>query len=171
MMMISCLTWWIFSSTAANSWWGSDEFYCFVLLQILNPPPSPATVRSQYTMEFGYSSNSPSTHRSYRYLLHLHRPVQVFFSPAGTPKLLLWIPQIPKLLAVPPWLFGRKVMDLVWKCNQPADYSLPCCDLEGFLQHMWTFTAVPQCTHGAAFKDGRPRSVCFETLNAPRELR
>uniref|UniRef100_A0AAY4EED2 EGF-like domain-containing protein n=1 Tax=Denticeps clupeoides TaxID=299321 RepID=A0AAY4EED2_9TELE len=37
--------------------------FCF---QILNPPPSPATVRSQYTMEFGYSSNSPSTHRSYR---------------------------------------------------------------------------------------------------------
>lgn len=37
---------------------------CF---QILNPPPSPATVRSQYTLEFGYSSNSPSTHRSYRY--------------------------------------------------------------------------------------------------------
>ncbi|XP_062373779.1 low-density lipoprotein receptor-related protein 6 isoform X2 [Sardina pilchardus] len=34
---------------------------------ILNPPPSPATVRSQYTMEFGYSSNSPSTHRSYSY--------------------------------------------------------------------------------------------------------
>lgn len=37
-------------------------------LQILNPPPSPATVRSQYTVEFGYSSNSPSTHRSYRWV-------------------------------------------------------------------------------------------------------
>lgn len=36
--------------------------------QILNPPPSPATVRSQYTLEFGYSSNSPSTHRSYRWV-------------------------------------------------------------------------------------------------------
>uniref|UniRef100_A0A4W3II89 Low-density lipoprotein receptor-related protein n=1 Tax=Callorhinchus milii TaxID=7868 RepID=A0A4W3II89_CALMI len=33
---------------------------------MLNPPPSPATERSHYTMEFGYSSNSPSTHRSYR---------------------------------------------------------------------------------------------------------
>lgn len=40
---------------------------CAVIgLQILNPPPSPATVRSQYTLECGYSSNSPSTHRSYR---------------------------------------------------------------------------------------------------------
>ncbi|KAK5896343.1 hypothetical protein CgunFtcFv8_009955 [Champsocephalus gunnari] len=40
---------------------------------ILNPPPSPATVRSQYTMEFGYSSNSPSTHRSYSYRPYSYR--------------------------------------------------------------------------------------------------
>uniref|UniRef100_A0A673HQS4 Low-density lipoprotein receptor-related protein 6-like n=1 Tax=Sinocyclocheilus rhinocerous TaxID=307959 RepID=A0A673HQS4_9TELE len=46
---------------------------------ILNPPPSPATVRSQYTMEFGYSSNSPSTHRSYRPYSYRH------FAPPTTP--------------------------------------------------------------------------------------
>uniref|UniRef100_A0A672MHT7 Low-density lipoprotein receptor-related protein 6-like n=1 Tax=Sinocyclocheilus grahami TaxID=75366 RepID=A0A672MHT7_SINGR len=46
---------------------------------ILNPPPSPATVRSQYTMEFGYSSNSPSTHRSYRPYNYRH------FAPPTTP--------------------------------------------------------------------------------------
>ncbi|XP_006642533.3 low-density lipoprotein receptor-related protein 5 [Lepisosteus oculatus] len=38
--------------------------------QILNPPPSPATDRSLYNTEIFYSSNSPSTTRSYRpYLL------------------------------------------------------------------------------------------------------
>uniref|UniRef100_A0A8D3C4B4 EGF-like domain-containing protein n=1 Tax=Scophthalmus maximus TaxID=52904 RepID=A0A8D3C4B4_SCOMX len=46
---------------------------------LLNPPPSPATVRSQYTMEFGYSSNSPSTHRSYRPYTYRH------FAPPTTP--------------------------------------------------------------------------------------
>uniref|UniRef100_A0A8C2D0X4 Low density lipoprotein receptor-related protein 6 n=1 Tax=Cyprinus carpio TaxID=7962 RepID=A0A8C2D0X4_CYPCA len=46
---------------------------------ILNPSPSPATVRSQYTMEFGYSSNSPSTHRSYRPYSYRH------FAPPTTP--------------------------------------------------------------------------------------
>lgn len=51
-----------------------DRFLCqtinkrLISPQILNPPPSPATVRSQYTIEFGYSSNSPSTHRSYRWV-------------------------------------------------------------------------------------------------------
>uniref|UniRef100_A0AAR2JRQ2 EGF-like domain-containing protein n=1 Tax=Pygocentrus nattereri TaxID=42514 RepID=A0AAR2JRQ2_PYGNA len=56
-------------------------FHSFPLffLQILNPPPSPATVRSQYTMEFGYSSNSPSTHRSYRPYSYRH------FAPPTTP--------------------------------------------------------------------------------------
>ncbi|XP_075422854.1 low-density lipoprotein receptor-related protein 5 isoform X1 [Ascaphus truei] len=34
--------------------------------QILNPPPSPATDRSLYNTEVFYSSNSPSTTRSYR---------------------------------------------------------------------------------------------------------
>ncbi|XP_069480204.1 low-density lipoprotein receptor-related protein 5 isoform X1 [Ambystoma mexicanum] len=34
--------------------------------QILNPPPSPATDRSLYNTEMFYSSNSPSTIRSYR---------------------------------------------------------------------------------------------------------
>uniref|UniRef100_A0AAY4BNR6 EGF-like domain-containing protein n=1 Tax=Denticeps clupeoides TaxID=299321 RepID=A0AAY4BNR6_9TELE len=34
--------------------------------QILNPPPSPATDRSLYNAEMFYSSNSPSTTRSYR---------------------------------------------------------------------------------------------------------
>ncbi|KAJ8249123.1 hypothetical protein GJAV_G00231420 [Gymnothorax javanicus] len=34
--------------------------------QILNPPPSPATDRSLYNGEIFYSSNSPSTTRSYR---------------------------------------------------------------------------------------------------------
>ncbi|XP_005988070.1 low-density lipoprotein receptor-related protein 5 isoform X2 [Latimeria chalumnae] len=34
--------------------------------QILNPPPSPATDRSLYNTEMFYSSNSPSTTRSYR---------------------------------------------------------------------------------------------------------
>ncbi|XP_048887171.1 low-density lipoprotein receptor-related protein 5-like [Brienomyrus brachyistius] len=34
--------------------------------QILNPPPSPATDRSLYNAEIFYSSNSPSTTRSYR---------------------------------------------------------------------------------------------------------
>ncbi|CAH2276476.1 low-density lipo receptor-related 6 isoform X1 [Pelobates cultripes] len=48
---------------------------------ILNPPPSPATERSQYTMEFGYSSNSPSTHRSYRYRPYSYR----HFAPPTTP--------------------------------------------------------------------------------------
>uniref|UniRef100_A0A671SUC2 Low-density lipoprotein receptor-related protein 6-like n=1 Tax=Sinocyclocheilus anshuiensis TaxID=1608454 RepID=A0A671SUC2_9TELE len=48
---------------------------------ILNPPPSPATVRSQYTMEFGYSSNSPSTHRSYSYRPYSYR----HFAPPTTP--------------------------------------------------------------------------------------
>ncbi|KAM3859173.1 low-density lipoprotein receptor-related protein 6 isoform 5-T5 [Diretmus argenteus] len=48
---------------------------------ILNPPPSPATVRSQYTMEFGYSSNSPSTHRSYSYRPYTYR----HFAPPTTP--------------------------------------------------------------------------------------
>uniref|UniRef100_A0A3Q2QM79 Low density lipoprotein receptor-related protein 6 n=1 Tax=Fundulus heteroclitus TaxID=8078 RepID=A0A3Q2QM79_FUNHE len=47
---------------------------------ILNPPPSPATVRSQYTLEFGYSSNSPSTHRSY-YRPYTYR----HFAPPTTP--------------------------------------------------------------------------------------
>ncbi|KAL4613478.1 low-density lipoprotein receptor-related protein 5-like isoform X1 [Arapaima gigas] len=38
--------------------------------QMLNPPPSPATDRSMYNVELFYSSNSPSTIRSYRpYLL------------------------------------------------------------------------------------------------------
>ncbi|KAE8613421.1 hypothetical protein XENTR_v10007716 [Xenopus tropicalis] len=46
---------------------------------ILNPPPSPATERSHYTMEFGYSSNSPSTHRSYRPYSYRH------FAPPTTP--------------------------------------------------------------------------------------
>lgn len=46
---------------------GSGSGLMLSVFQILNPPPSPATVRSQYTLEFGYSSNSPSTHRSYRY--------------------------------------------------------------------------------------------------------
>ncbi|KAG7267428.1 hypothetical protein CRUP_021333 [Coryphaenoides rupestris] len=48
---------------------------------ILNPPPSPATVRSQYTIEFGYSSNSPSTHRSYSYRPYTYR----HFAPPTTP--------------------------------------------------------------------------------------
>ncbi|XP_061523276.1 low-density lipoprotein receptor-related protein 6 isoform X2 [Phycodurus eques] len=48
---------------------------------ILNPPPSPATVRSQYTLEFGYSSNSPSTHRSYSYRPYTYR----HFAPPTTP--------------------------------------------------------------------------------------
>uniref|UniRef100_A0A8C7N4X8 LDL receptor related protein 6 n=1 Tax=Oncorhynchus kisutch TaxID=8019 RepID=A0A8C7N4X8_ONCKI len=48
---------------------------------ILNPPPSPATVRSQYTMEFGYSSNSPSTHRSYSYRPYTYS----HFAPPTTP--------------------------------------------------------------------------------------
>uniref|UniRef100_A0A8C2D948 Low density lipoprotein receptor-related protein 6 n=1 Tax=Cyprinus carpio TaxID=7962 RepID=A0A8C2D948_CYPCA len=48
---------------------------------ILNPSPSPATVRSQYTMEFGYSSNSPSTHRSYSYRPYSYR----HFAPPTTP--------------------------------------------------------------------------------------
>uniref|UniRef100_A0A4W4GAH4 EGF-like domain-containing protein n=1 Tax=Electrophorus electricus TaxID=8005 RepID=A0A4W4GAH4_ELEEL len=48
---------------------------------ILNPPPSPATVRSQYTVEFGYSSNSPSTHRSYSYRPYSYR----HFAPPTTP--------------------------------------------------------------------------------------
>nr|XP_061809166.1 low-density lipoprotein receptor-related protein 6-like isoform X5 [Nerophis lumbriciformis] len=48
---------------------------------ILNPPPSPATVRSQYTVEFGYSSNSPSTHRSYSYRAYTYR----HFAPPTTP--------------------------------------------------------------------------------------
>ncbi|XP_051792956.1 low-density lipoprotein receptor-related protein 6 isoform X4 [Acanthochromis polyacanthus] len=48
---------------------------------ILNPPPSPATVRSQYTVEFGYSSNSPSTHRSYSYRPYTYR----HFAPPTTP--------------------------------------------------------------------------------------
>ncbi|MED6279233.1 Low-density lipoprotein receptor- protein 5, partial [Characodon lateralis] len=34
--------------------------------KILNPPPSPATDRSLYNTEIFYSSNSPSTTRSYR---------------------------------------------------------------------------------------------------------
>ncbi|XP_018608191.1 low-density lipoprotein receptor-related protein 5-like isoform X1 [Scleropages formosus] len=34
--------------------------------QMLNPPPSPATDRSLYNVELFYSSNSPSTIRSYR---------------------------------------------------------------------------------------------------------
>uniref|UniRef100_A0A8C5SH66 EGF-like domain-containing protein n=1 Tax=Laticauda laticaudata TaxID=8630 RepID=A0A8C5SH66_LATLA len=46
---------------------------------ILNPPPSPATEDSRYTMEFGYSSNSPSTHRSYRPYSYRH------FAPPTTP--------------------------------------------------------------------------------------
>uniref|UniRef100_A0A8C7KC95 Low density lipoprotein receptor-related protein 6 n=1 Tax=Oncorhynchus kisutch TaxID=8019 RepID=A0A8C7KC95_ONCKI len=50
-------------------------------LTILNPPPSPATVRSQYTMEFGYSSNSPSTHRSYSYRPYTYS----HFAPPTTP--------------------------------------------------------------------------------------
>ncbi|XP_035257773.1 low-density lipoprotein receptor-related protein 6 [Anguilla anguilla] len=48
---------------------------------ILNPPPSPATERSHYTMEFGYSSNSPSTHRSYSYRPYSYR----HFAPPTTP--------------------------------------------------------------------------------------
>ncbi|TRY82715.1 hypothetical protein DNTS_018776 [Danionella cerebrum] len=48
---------------------------------ILNPPPSPATVRSQFTVEFGYSSNSPSTHRSYSYRPYTYR----HFAPPTTP--------------------------------------------------------------------------------------
>ncbi|XP_043944066.1 low-density lipoprotein receptor-related protein 6 [Protopterus annectens] len=48
---------------------------------ILNPPPSPATERSHYTMEFGYSSNSPSTHRSYSYKPYSYR----HFAPPTTP--------------------------------------------------------------------------------------
>lgn len=42
-------------------------FNNFLLLsQILNPPPSPATDRSLYNTEMFYSSNIPSTTRSYR---------------------------------------------------------------------------------------------------------
>uniref|UniRef100_A0A4W3J4X2 Low-density lipoprotein receptor-related protein n=1 Tax=Callorhinchus milii TaxID=7868 RepID=A0A4W3J4X2_CALMI len=37
--------------------------------QILNPPPSPATDRSLYNTEVFYSSNSPSTTRSYRHYI------------------------------------------------------------------------------------------------------
>ncbi|XP_062917915.1 low-density lipoprotein receptor-related protein 5-like isoform X1 [Mobula hypostoma] len=37
--------------------------------QILNPPPSPATDRSLYNTEMCYSSNSPSTTRSYRHYI------------------------------------------------------------------------------------------------------
>ncbi|XP_070804169.1 low-density lipoprotein receptor-related protein 6 isoform X5 [Pituophis catenifer annectens] len=48
---------------------------------ILNPPPSPATEDSRYTMEFGYSSNSPSTHRSYSYRPYSYR----HFAPPTTP--------------------------------------------------------------------------------------
>ncbi|XP_041071839.1 low-density lipoprotein receptor-related protein 6 isoform X2 [Carcharodon carcharias] len=48
---------------------------------MLNPPPSPATERSHYTMEFGYSSNSPSTHRSYSYRPYAYRN----FAPPTTP--------------------------------------------------------------------------------------
>ncbi|XP_067906739.1 low-density lipoprotein receptor-related protein 6 isoform X2 [Heterodontus francisci] len=48
---------------------------------MLNPPPSPATERSHYTMEFGYSSNSPSTHRSYSYRPYVYRN----FAPPTTP--------------------------------------------------------------------------------------
>ncbi|XP_073526594.1 low-density lipoprotein receptor-related protein 6-like [Phyllobates terribilis] len=48
---------------------------------ILNPPPSPATERSHYTLEFGYSSNSPSTHRSYSYRPYSYR----HFAPPTTP--------------------------------------------------------------------------------------
>lgn len=48
---------------------------------MLNPPPSPATERSQYTMEFGYSSNSPSIHRSYSYRPYAYRN----FAPPTTP--------------------------------------------------------------------------------------
>lgn len=36
------------------------------VFQILNPPPSPATDRSLYNAEVFYSSNSPSSTRSYR---------------------------------------------------------------------------------------------------------
>ncbi|XP_041111230.1 low-density lipoprotein receptor-related protein 6 isoform X2 [Polyodon spathula] len=48
---------------------------------ILNPPPSPATERSHYTMEFDYSSNSPSTHRSYSFRPYNYR----HFAPPTTP--------------------------------------------------------------------------------------
>ncbi|XP_051886578.1 low-density lipoprotein receptor-related protein 6 isoform X2 [Pristis pectinata] len=48
---------------------------------MLNPPPSPATERSHYTMEFGYSSNSPSIHRSYSYRPYAYRN----FAPPTTP--------------------------------------------------------------------------------------
>uniref|UniRef100_A0AAY5F3Y8 Low density lipoprotein receptor-related protein 5 n=1 Tax=Electrophorus electricus TaxID=8005 RepID=A0AAY5F3Y8_ELEEL len=48
------------SSSSSNS--TKAAFYP----QILNPPPSPATDRSLYNTEIFYSSNSPSTTRSYR---------------------------------------------------------------------------------------------------------
>lgn len=35
-------------------------------LQILNPPPSPATDPSLYNMDMFYSSNIPATTRPYR---------------------------------------------------------------------------------------------------------
>ncbi|MEQ2305430.1 Low-density lipoprotein receptor- protein 5 [Ameca splendens] len=46
--------------------------------KILNPPPSPATDRSLYNTEIFYSSNSPSTTRSYRQTLE--PPVQTAVS-------------------------------------------------------------------------------------------
>uniref|UniRef100_A0A3B4ZE76 Low density lipoprotein receptor-related protein 6 n=1 Tax=Stegastes partitus TaxID=144197 RepID=A0A3B4ZE76_9TELE len=66
---------------ASSSSSSSTKGTYFPPLQILNPPPSPATVRSQYTMEFGYSSNSPSTHRSYSYRPYTYR----HFAPPTTP--------------------------------------------------------------------------------------
>ncbi|XP_023673593.2 low-density lipoprotein receptor-related protein 6-like isoform X1 [Paramormyrops kingsleyae] len=51
---------------------------------VLNPPPSPATERSHYTMEFGYSSNSPSTHRSYSYRPYTYRHIAPPTTPCST---------------------------------------------------------------------------------------
>uniref|UniRef100_A0A671SR19 Low-density lipoprotein receptor-related protein 5-like n=1 Tax=Sinocyclocheilus anshuiensis TaxID=1608454 RepID=A0A671SR19_9TELE len=50
--------------------------------QMLNPPPSPATDRSLYNAEVFYSSNSPSTTRSYR--PYLNRGVAPPTTPCST---------------------------------------------------------------------------------------
>ncbi|KAG7281188.1 hypothetical protein CRUP_032891 [Coryphaenoides rupestris] len=51
---------------------------------ILNPPPSPATDRSLYNAEVFYSSNSPSTTRSYRPYHHAVRGVAPPTTPCST---------------------------------------------------------------------------------------
>ncbi|CAL8375096.1 unnamed protein product [Arctogadus glacialis] len=52
--------------------------------QILNPPPSPATDRSLYNAEVFYSSNSPSTTRSYRPYHHAVRGAAPPTTPCST---------------------------------------------------------------------------------------